>query len=95
MGCIFVQIFRQVDNENCIKRAFLDTNTAADAQLFGDVGKLRCRGHLNTQFTSFDDGTAFLAFLATLFGLASIGGDDGYTRQPIRHLFFTEITTST
>lgn len=44
--------------------------------------------------TCFDDGTALLALLAALLGLAPIGADDGDPSQSIRHLFLWRLGSS-
>uniref|UniRef100_A0A2P2LVM5 ABC transporter E family member 2 n=1 Tax=Rhizophora mucronata TaxID=61149 RepID=A0A2P2LVM5_RHIMU len=49
MGSIFIQILWQVDDLDCFKWAFLDTNATSNAQLFRDKSNLRCRSNLNTQ----------------------------------------------
>ena len=65
---------------------YFDTNTATDAELFGDVGDFGVGVGLNAQLAHSHDRTRFFALLATLFWLASIRADYSDSRQGL--LFF-------
>ena len=49
MSGVFVQVFGQVDDLNGLKRAFLHTDTATDAQLLRDVSNLGRRSDLDAK----------------------------------------------
>ena len=69
---LFAQVGRQVDDGDGLERAFFDTNTTTDTQLFGNGCDLVIGSDFYTQLSHADDGTWFFALLPTSFRLALI-----------------------
>mmetsp|Transcript_25950 Transcript_25950/g.46796 ORF Transcript_25950/g.46796 Transcript_25950/m.46796 type:complete len:309 (-) Transcript_25950:75-1001(-) len=81
MRGVLLQIFGQVDDVDGLEWTFLDADSAADAERLAEVGDLGFGTDLDTEFAQLDDGAGFLTFLATFFGFASFGVDDGNSRE--------------
>jgi len=71
------EVSREVDNLDGFEGAFLDAETATDAEIFRDVADFGGRGNFDTKFTGLVDGAALSTFLFAFFGLAFISVDNG------------------
>ena len=66
-----LEVGRQIDDMNGAKRAFLGTDTTADAKAFGYEGDLGLGGDLNAEFAGSNDRTGLFALLTTFLKLVS------------------------
>ena len=57
VGYFFLHICREIDDVYGAERAFLGTNTTADAETFGYVGDLGLGGDLNAELAGSNDRT--------------------------------------
>ena len=57
MGGIAFQILGKVDNVDCLKRTFFDSDTTSNTEWFGEVGNLGLWAYFDTEFAKFDNGT--------------------------------------
>ena len=64
MGDLRLQVGRQIDDIDRREWAFLDANTAAYAQVFGDEGNLGVWGDFYTQLSSSNHWAGLSAFLS-------------------------------
>jgi hypothetical protein len=77
MGSKLGEVSREIDNLDGFEGAFLDAETATDAEIFRDMAKFGSRGNFDTKFTGLVDGAALSTFLLAFFGLAFITVDNG------------------
>ena len=76
--CLLVfQRFGQIDDSDGLEGTLLDTNTASDAQLFGDVRGLGGGRHLDAHLSHAHDWAVALALLLALARLALLRLHDG------------------
>ena len=95
MRRLVVEVRGEIDDLHGLEGAFLDADTAADAQFLGNLRDLRRGRNLDAEFagdlsrgagTHAHDGARSLALLSALLGLAFIRGDDGDSRHLVRLL---------
>lgn len=87
MRGVFLEVFGQIDNVDCLKGAFFDANAASDAERFREVGDFGLGADFDAEFSKFDDRAGLFAFLLALFRFTFLGGDDGDSGQVIAGLF--------
>ncbi len=79
VSCKTVELTGEVNNADSIKRAFFDTNSATNTEVFCDSGNFGGFFDLNTKLSDSVDWAVFLAFLATFGGLAFVRVDKSNT----------------
>lgn len=60
-----LEVCRKINDVDGAKRAFLGTNSTADAEALRDEGNLGVRGDLNAELPATDDRAGLLTFLPT------------------------------
>mmetsp|Transcript_29627 Transcript_29627/g.55078 ORF Transcript_29627/g.55078 Transcript_29627/m.55078 type:complete len:95 (-) Transcript_29627:170-454(-) len=81
MGCIFFEIFWEIDDINGLERTFFHTYTTAYAQRLRDKSQLALGANLDAQLPELHDWATLLTFLSTFLRLALLNIDDGNPRQ--------------
>ena len=66
---LLLQIFGQVDDVHGLKGAFLDTDSAPNAEHLAEVSDLGFETDLDAQLAQLNCGAGFLAFLVSFLGL--------------------------
>ena len=66
-----LKICRQINDVDGTERAFFGTDTAADAETFGNIGDLGLWGNLNTELAGSDHRARLLALLTAFLNIVS------------------------
>jgi len=85
MGDMGLEIGRQVDDIDSIERTFLRTDTASNAEGFGNESDLGFWSYFDTKTTTSHDRAGFLAFLSTFLWFTLVIADNGNTGKFVRH----------
>ena len=97
---LVVEVRREIDDLHGLEGAFLDADTASDAEFLGNLRDLGRGRDLDAEFSGdlargagahAHDGAGSLALLSALLGLAFIRGDDGDSRHLVRLLLFLSL----
>jgi len=79
VGCKAGQLGREVDDSDSVKRAFFNTDSAANTEVFRDSGDLGGFVDLDAEFADAIDRAVFLAFLTAFVGFAFVRIDESDT----------------
>ena len=72
MDGVLLQVGGQIDDLDCLKRAFLHTNTATNAERLVNCRSFVVDRSLNAQFAHAHNGTRLFAFLSAFLRLALV-----------------------
>lgn len=81
VSSLFLQVGGEVDDLNGLVRALLHAESAADAELLGDLRDRVGGCHLDAKLSLHVDRAAFLAFEVALLRPASVDAHHGDTRE--------------
>ena len=81
MGSLPLQILREVDDVDGLKRALLHADTATDAELLRKSSSFRFGAHLDTELAHPHHRTRLLTLLLALLWFAFVIRHDGDARK--------------